>query len=277
MAHPIADRFNEVVGYDRRMTSETDAAHRVDRLWPDPATDIPLDEAMAGYEPGVVRGRPLVAINMVTSIDGRAQLDGTAEGLGSRADRRLMRIYRAAFDAVGSGAGTLRATGVWLRVGDAIAAEREARGQPPNPTGVVIAGTEAIDPASPWFAGAEPRLLVIGRDTTFGEAPSGTELLRAPTQRPEPRWILDRLAERGIGSFLLEGGPRINAAFLAVGLIDEVYWTVGAHLLGTDALPMIAPIPGGSPFASRPRGGRLVSVLRHESELFLRYRFGSEG
>ena len=53
-------------------------------------------------------GRPLVAINMVTSIDGRAQLAGTAEGLGSRADRRLMRHYRAAFDAVGSGAGTLR-------------------------------------------------------------------------------------------------------------------------------------------------------------------------
>ncbi|MBW3613096.1 MAG: dihydrofolate reductase family protein [Chloroflexi bacterium] len=259
------------------MTAETDAAHRVDRLWPDPAVDIPLDEAMAGYEPGVVRGRPLVAINMVTSIDGRAQLDGTAEGLGSRADRHLMRIYRAAFDAVGSGAGTLRATGVWLRVGDTLAAQRAARGQPPNPTGVVVAGTEAIDPASPWFDGNEPRLLVIGRDTPFGDAPPGTDLLRAPTERPEPRWILERLAERGITSFLLEGGPGINAAFLADDLIDEVYWTVGAHLLGTDALPMIAPIPGGSPFASRPRGGRLVSVLRHDSELFLRYRFGGEG
>ena len=50
-------------------------------------------------------------------------------------------------------------------------------------------------------------------------------------------------------------------------------WTVGARLLGTDALPMIAPIAGGSPFAEQPREGRLVSVHRSEDELFLRYRF----
>ncbi|HSK94067.1 MAG TPA: dihydrofolate reductase family protein [Candidatus Angelobacter sp.] len=259
------------------MTAEADAAHRVDRLWPDPAPDIELDDAMAGYEPPAVSGRPSVAINMVTSVDGRAQLDGTAEGLGSRADRRLMRLYRAAFDAVGSGAGTLRATGVWLRVGDDLAARRAAEGRPPNPTGVVIAGTDGVDTSSGWFEGDEPRLLVVGRDNPLAEAPAGTELLRAPTERPGPRWLLERLTERGIGSFLLEGGPHINAAFLDDGLIDEVCWTVGAHLLGTDALPMIAPIVGGSPYASRPRGGRLVSVLRHANELFVRYRFDTAG
>jgi diaminohydroxyphosphoribosylaminopyrimidine deaminase/5-amino-6-(5-phosphoribosylamino)uracil reductase len=92
-----------------------------------------------------------------------------------------------------------------------------------------------------------------------------------------PAWILDRLSERGIGSLLLEGGPHLNAAFLAAGLIDEVYWTVGPHLLGTDALPMIAPIDGGSPFAREPRRARLVSVMRHADELFLRYRFVADG
>ena len=59
--------------------------------------------------------------------------------------------------------------------------------------------------------------------------------------------------------------------------MDEVYWTVGAHLLGTDALPMIAPVPGGSAYESEPRRGRLLSVIRHEDELFLRYRFDSRG
>ena len=114
----------------------TDGPHRVDRLWPDPALDLELDDAMAGFHPlPVGDDRPVVAINMVTSIDGRAQLDGTAEGLGSRADRRLMRLYRAAFDAVGSGVGTLRADGVWLRVGNDLAARRAAQGLPPNPIG----------------------------------------------------------------------------------------------------------------------------------------------
>jgi riboflavin biosynthesis pyrimidine reductase len=251
----------------------SDAQHRADRLWPDPVADRPLDELMAGSRlPAFPPGRPLVAINMVTSIDGRAQIDGTAEGLGSRADRRLMRLYRATFDAVGSGAGTLRATGIWLRVGDDLAARRQAEGRAPNPTGVVIAGTRAVDLTAAWFDGDEPRLLVVGRGNPIRDVPDGTELLRAPTDRPEPEWVLARLADRGIRSFLLEGGPHVNAAFLAAGLIDEVYWTVGAQLLGTDALPMITPLSAPMP---APRSGRLVSVLRHEDELFLRYRFAS--
>jgi len=253
------------------MTHEADASHRVDRLWPAPALDLSLDEAMERFVvPAMHDGRPHVAINMVTSIDGRAQLDGTAEGLGSRADRRLMRLYRAAFDAVASGVGTLRATGVWLRVGDDLAERRRRAGHAPNPVGVVIAGTDPVPLDAGWFSGDEERVLVVGRDHPLRDAPPGTELLRAPDERPAPAWLLERLAARGIGSLLLEGGPHLNAAFLAAGLIDEMYWTVGPQLHGTAALPMIAPIPGAG---GSPRIGHLVSVLRHEDELFLRYRF----
>jgi riboflavin biosynthesis pyrimidine reductase len=256
----------------------TDRSHRVDRLWPDPALDIDLDDAMSDYRPPQATGeRPAVAVNMVTSIDGRAQLDGSAEGLGSRADRRLLRLYRAAFDAVGSGAGTLRTAGLWLRVGDDLAQRRASEGRSPNPTGVLVAGTEAVPTDARWFSGDEPRILVVGVSNPMTSAPLGTELLRAPDERPAPAWVLERLAERGVGSLLLEGGPSLNAAFLAAGLIDEVCWTIGAHLLGTDALPMIAPIEDGSPYAHDPRRGRLVSVIRHEDELFLRYRFEPDG
>ena len=255
----------------------SDGPFRVDRLWPDPALDLALDAAVADLRLPRVGGRPMVGINMVTSVDGRAQLKGTAEGLGSRADRRLMRLYRAAFDAVGSGAGTLRATGVWLRVGNDLAARRVALGRPANPVGVVIAGADPIPTDGGWFDGDEPRILVLGASNPMTAAPAGTELVRAPDERPRPGWVLERLAERGVRSLLLEGGPTLNASFLAEGLIDEVYWTVGALLLGTDALPMISPIESGSPYEHDPRRGRLVSVLRHGDELFLRYRFGPDG
>ncbi len=248
--------------------------HLVDRLWPDPAFAISLDVAMDGFEPSPpVAGRPFVAINMVTTIDGRAQLDGTAEGLGSRTDRRLLRLYRSSFDAVGTGVGTLRVAGSWLRVGEELAARRAAAGRPPNPVGVVIGGSEPIPTDARWFAGDEPRILFVGRDNPVERAPEGTELLRAPDARPHPTWVLERLAERSIGSLLLEGGPNVNAAFLAAGLIDEVYWTIGPHLLGTDALPMIAARPGDGEL----RSARLLSVLRHDDELFLRYRIGTSG
>jgi 5-amino-6-(5-phosphoribosylamino)uracil reductase len=103
--------------------------------------------------------------------------------------------------------------------------------------------------------------------------PAGTELLVAPTDYPDPPWVADQLADRGIGSLLLEGGPTTNAAFLAAGCLDELYWTVGARILATEALPMLAPVRGGSPFADAPREATLVSAHRFEDELFLRYRF----
>jgi 2,5-diamino-6-(ribosylamino)-4(3H)-pyrimidinone 5'-phosphate reductase len=244
----------------------------VDRLWPEPAADLEIDEAMADFAlPAPPPHRPLVGINMITTVDGRAQLKGTAEGLGGRADRRLMRLYRTAYDAVGSGAGTLRAAGFWPNLPDDLSAARTRRGLAPQPSSVVIGGRSPL-PSDVKWTGDGPRILIVGAGNEQEPMPD-VELLAAPTPVPEPRWVLDRLAERGISSLLLEGGPTTNAAFLAVHAIDELYWSIGPKLVGTDALPMIAAIPGGSPFAEHPRAGRLISALRHEDELYLRYRF----
>lgn len=214
---------------------------------------------------------------MVTTIDGRAQLKGTAEGLSGRADRRLMRLYRAGFDAVGSGAGTLRRTDFWSTVPADLAAQREAAGRPAQPLAVLLVGSGAIPADRRWFGWDQPRLVIVGAASPHvpgGAAPlpPGSEILVAPSPRPEPGWVLERLGERGIGSLLLEGGPTTNAAFLAAGCLDELYWTLGARVVATDALPMIASL-SHSPFAMTPREARLVSVHRSEDELFLRYRF----
>jgi riboflavin biosynthesis pyrimidine reductase len=253
-------------------------AFRVDRLWPDPAADLDLDEAFADLAlPSPPSGRPLLGVNMVTSIDGRAQLAGRAEGLSGRADRRVLQLLRVAYDAVATGVGTLRADDFYSHLPADLAARRGAAGRTPQPTAVVIAATGPVPTDRRWFSYPDQaRILIVGGGPAMGE-PAGTELLVAPTDTPEPAWVLARLAERGIRSVLLEGGPTTNAAFLAADAIDELYWTIGARLLGTDGLPMIAPIPGGSPWAEHPREGQLVSVHRAGDELFLRYRFGSIG
>jgi riboflavin biosynthesis pyrimidine reductase len=257
---------------------------RVDRLWPDPAADLDLDEAFADLALPPSPGRPLIGVNMVTSIDGRAQLAGGTEGLSVRADRRLLQLLRVPYDAVGSGVGTLRADDFYSHLPADLAARRAAEGRQPQPTAVLIGGRGPVPIDRHWFDRADQRrILVIGAGAGAGagaavaDVPAGTETLVAPTEVPQPSWVLQRLAERGMRSLLLEGGPRLNAAFLAEGLIDELYWTIGARLLGTDALPMITSIPGGSPWAEFPREGQLVSIHRSGEELFLRYRFGSIG
>jgi riboflavin biosynthesis pyrimidine reductase len=250
----------------------------VDRLWPDPATGLDLDEAFADLQvPDPPAGRPWIATNMVTTLDGRAQLNGTAEGLSGRADRRLMRLYRAAFDAVGSGAGTLRATDFWSALPAELAERRVAAGKPRQPLSVVIAGSHPVPFDRRWFRWEQPRLLIVGSTSPHAASdapnlPPGTELLVAPTPQPAPGWVAAQLAARGIGSLLLEGGPTTNAAFLAAGCLDELFWTIGARVLATSALPMVAPLDP-SPFASEPREAQLVAIHRSDDELFLRYRF----
>jgi riboflavin biosynthesis pyrimidine reductase len=242
----------------------------IDRLWPDLVTDLDLDAAFADLAlPPAPGDRPWIGLNMVTSLDGRAQRDGTADEIGDRADRRLMRLLRVPYDAVAIGIGTLRAVDSWTDLPADLAAVRETAGRPPQPLGVLIAGTGPIPTDRRWFATAQPRLVVVGRDGP--RQVDGAEVLVAPTGHPEPDWLVGALGEKGISSVLLEGGPTVNARFHAAGLIDELYWTVGPWVLGGDGLPMIAPQPP----TQNPRPATLVSVHRHGDELFLRYRFGS--
>jgi riboflavin biosynthesis pyrimidine reductase len=242
----------------------------VDRLWPNPATNLDLDAAFADLRlPEPPPARPWIGLNMVTSLDGRAQRNGTADDIGDRADRRLMRLLRVPFDAVAIGVGTLRATGGWTDVPADLAAARETAGGTPQPLAVLIAGNGPIPTDGRWFETDQPRLVVVGADGPR-EVPRA-EVLVAPAPHPEPDWLASALRQRGIRSLLLEGGPTVNARFHAAGLIDEVFWTVGPWLLGGEGMPMLAPEPP----AEAARSASLVSVHRHGDELFLRYRVAS--
>ena len=248
-------------------------APRVDRLWPDPQPSLPLDEAFADLAlPDPPVGRPLVGVNMISSVDGRAQLDGLADGLGSREDRRLMRLYRVGYDAVASGAGTIRADDFYSWLPDDLAAKREDAGKPPQPLAVVIGGSSAIPTHRRFFAHAEqPRAVVVGSDSPHAGARElgGVEVWTAPAPNPEPSWLLERLADRGVRTLLIEGGPTVNASFLAAGALDELYWTVGPRLVAADGRQIVASLSQ----RHAPRTGSLVSAHRSGDELFLRYRF----
>ena len=68
--------------------------------------------------------RPLLYLNMVASVDGRAAFEGRTQGLGSEADTLLLTELRALADAVLIGTATVRAEGYGRLVRNA---ERVAR------------------------------------------------------------------------------------------------------------------------------------------------------
>src|SRR6266571_4546761 len=82
--------------------------------------------------------RPYLALNMVATVDGRAALNGSAVGIGSVADKHLMRELRAEADVVLHGAGTVRADPLSARVPAELVPLRIANSLTPQPLGAIV-------------------------------------------------------------------------------------------------------------------------------------------
>jgi len=209
-------------------------------------------------------GRPFVHLNMIATLDGRAALGGSTRGLGSRADLGTLLELREGADAVLVGTRTVRAEGYGRLLRDpARRARRRAAGRPEDPPAVLV----ARGPDVPWEAPllAEPEQPVLLYAAAPVPAPAGVEVVALPD--PSPRAVLADLRRRGVRSLLCEGGPTLNRALLADGLVDELFLTLAPLLTGDDREPAIV---AGPPLPA-PVGLTLRWVLRHGNELLLRY------
>ena len=234
----------------------------------DPATAA---ELLAEVRPRerAPEGRPFVFVNMVSTIDGRAQVLGRTRELGDEADLEMLLELRAIADAVLIGTGTLRAEGYARLIGSAERrARREAAGLAADPPAVLL--SRSLD--LPWdaglFADAEQPVLVYTSEAAEAEVPetvAPVEIVRMAD--PAPAAMLADLRARGIAALLSEGGPTLNHALLAAGVVDELFLTIAPQITGeAEALRIVE----GEGLAV-PRRARPVWVLRASGELFLRY------
>ena len=141
----------------------------------------------------VAEGRPFVVYKAAITLDGRVTVPGSRWVTGE-ASRRRVHELRAAMDAVAVGMGTVRADDPQLTVRD-VGAERQ------------------------------PRRLAFGG----GPLPYGSELELLPGPLEDE---LGRLAEQGVQSLLLEGGPTLATAFVSAGLVDKLMLFVAPRLAG---------------------------------------------
>jgi diaminohydroxyphosphoribosylaminopyrimidine deaminase / 5-amino-6-(5-phosphoribosylamino)uracil reductase len=176
----------------------------------------------------VAQGRPFVTYKVAVTLDGSVKVPGS-RWVSGEASRRLVHELRAASDAVAVGMGTVRADNPRL----------DARG---------------VD------ARRQPRRIAFGR----GPLPVGSELeLRSG---PLPR-ELAQLADDGVQSLLLEGGPTLAASFLAADLVDKVFvflapWLSGG---GPGLVSELARPIGIARLTARPIGEDvLLSAYVHE-------------
>jgi diaminohydroxyphosphoribosylaminopyrimidine deaminase / 5-amino-6-(5-phosphoribosylamino)uracil reductase len=145
--------------------------------------------------------RPFVTYKVAVTLDGRVTVPGSRWVSGEESRRRVHEL-RATSDAVAVGMGTVRAD-------DPVLTAR----------GVEVS--------------RQPRRLALGQ----GPLPEGSELeLRSGELAPE----LAALAEEGVRSLLLEGGPTLATSFLTAGFVDKLLVFVAPRLSGAGPGPVAA-------------------------------------
>lgn len=220
------------------------------RLFPEPGT-VTVDEAAGGlrFSERAPDERPFIAVNMVSSADGKATLAGRTAPMSGEVDRELFHHLRTQADGILVGAGTVRIE----RYGrvtktDELAAKREREGVRPEALAVIVSRSKNLPADLPILAhGGSPVVLI---------------------DDPLPDALRRLREEEGIRSLLCEGGPTLNSTLFAEKLVDELFLTIAPTIAGAgEALTIVdgAPLPG-------PAEVELLTAHEAAGHLFLRYR-----
>jgi len=189
------------------------------------------EQQLAAYLTHRRTGRPWVTLKLAATLDGRtAAADGSSRWITGEEARADAHRLRAEHDAVLVGAGTVRADDPALTV-------RHVRGR--DPLRVVL-----------------------------GHAPAGARVHPAlELSGPLPEVLAD-LAERGVLTVLVEGGPTVARAFHHAGLVDRyVLYLAPAFMGGSDGAPVFAG--AGAANVAELRRSRLLGVRQVGDDLRL--------
>ena len=242
------------------------------RIHPDPAAIAP-EEAIAGLGWGELApaDRPHVALNMVSSADGKAAVEGRTRAISSETDRAIFHNLRTQADAVMTGAGTIRTERYGPIVkNDELRAKRQREGVAPDPLAVIVSGRLHLPVDVPLLQDPGSHVVILTQsDDELSGHRANVEYLRSERGPFDIRPLMGRLREEfGVRSVLCEGGPTLNASLLPYGLVDELFLTIAPSLAGgEDALTIVA----GAPLPELVEL-ELVWAMEDGSELYLRYR-----
>jgi riboflavin biosynthesis pyrimidine reductase len=220
----------------------------------------------------VLPGRPYTVANMVATADGRATLGGRTEGISSGNDRDLFHTLRTQVDAVMVGIATiaLERYGPLARRPE-VRRRRVELGLAEVTLAVTASRSLELPVDAPLFQDPESQIVVL-TNSDREPPPCEAQLIveRIPGDELDLAAGMERLrSAHGVRAMLHEGGPTMLAAMLARGLVDELFLTVSPMLVGGGEPSVVE----GTAF-ELPRRLDLLSVLEHESFLYLRYRIG---
>jgi riboflavin-specific deaminase-like protein len=243
--------------------------HPIRRLLPEPAeTTIAEQLATLELKPLALSERPYLILNFVTTLDGRAAIDGRSGPIGSETDTEMLQRLRTRVDAVMIGAGTMRAERYGRLVPDQhLRAYRERTGLAHDPLGVIVSNRLELPWDAPLFTNGGGRVVIFtASDRTPPETATPVTVVRHPDGVELDRALEWLRWERGICSVLCEGGPTLHGRLREGGLADELFLTIAPKVAGGEG-PRV--LEGALPEVDQVD---LAWLLESKSELFARYR-----
>lgn len=202
--------------------------------------------AHAGHISRILRGRPHVMLKLAVSADGKAGLEGRRPAaITGEAARARVHMMRATFDAVLTGIGTVLADDPDLTCRLPGMAER-------SPVRVVFDSSLRLPQTARLLGNIDvaPVWVIAGEDAPAEAERAlvarGVEVMRVGMTAAgalDLEAALRLLAVRGITRAMIEAGPRLSAAFLAAGLVDEASLFEAPTLLGRTAVDALEGVP----------------------------------
>jgi riboflavin biosynthesis pyrimidine reductase len=246
----------------------------VEQLLP-PGDPIEVEQVLRDLHPAYDASarRPHVIGSLISSVNGRATLDGRTAALapsGGGADRAIFRGLRGVCDAIMVGTGTLRDER-YGRPGRRrkLREFRAARGLAEEPKVIVVSRSLDLPVDIPLFQDPATEVLLF----TWSDAAVPSPGAQITVVRMDP---IDTSLEavlraahdlHGIRSVVCEGGPTLYGSLLTEDLVDELFLTIAPIHAGGDELPLTRPGHDAQPCPMK-----LAGVLSRDDYLFLRYR-----
>ncbi len=238
-------------------------------------------------------GKPYILSNFVTSLDGVVTLGipghsggGDISGFNPE-DRFLMGLLRAVSDIVIISDGILAVASdqVWTPgavyppMAEAYQELRSALGKEGLPVTAIITLNGKIDPSLPVFRAGELPVAILTTLTGVQNISAHPLPARVKIIAVKPEGLMEAAeivaALQTVvpnGVYLMEAGPHLHAEFIAGKLLDEIFLTLAPQVAGRIGADIRPGLVADQIFApDNPIWGRLHSIKRSESHLFLRY------
>jgi riboflavin biosynthesis pyrimidine reductase len=139
---------------------------------------------------------------------------------------------------------------------------------------VVVSSRLGIPRHTPWERAVNKnRWIFCGKNAPKREVlrlrAAGVNVVVCRGARPDPHTILRQLRKAGWKKVLLEGGGELNASFLNLGLVNQIFLTLCPLTIGGDSSPTFYEGEGGAVYHWDLKRSRRVG-----DELYLEYKRG---